>query len=75
MLEDGRFFVSISAVIRLQKHYEEAMMLYNHLLIAAMKAHWKLKPVLNLHTAIQRYQWFLEKYSGLINKIKNKYNA
>ena len=76
MLEDGSFFcVPISVVIRLQKHYEEAMMLYNHLLIAAMKEHWELKRVLNSCTAVQRYEWFLEKYPGLIGKVSNKYIA
>ena len=76
MLEDGRFFcVPISVVIRLQKHYEEAMMLYNQLLIAVMKAHWELKRVLNSCTAVQRYQWFLDEYPGLIDRVGNKYIA
>ena len=76
MLEDGKFFcVPISDVIRLQKHYEEAVMLYNHLLIAAMKAHWELRHVVNSYSAAQRYQWFLEEYPGLIGKISNKYIA
>ena len=66
MLEDGRFFcVPISVVIRLQKH----------LLIVAMKAHWELKRVLNSCTAVQRYQWFLEEYPGLIDRVSNKYIA
>ena len=76
MLEDGNFFcVPISVVMRLQKHYEEAMMLYNHLLIAALRAHWELKRVLNSYTAVQRYQWFLEEYPGLIDRVSNKYIA
>lgn len=76
VLEDCRFFcVPISVVIRLQKRYAEAMMLYNQLLIAAMKAHWDLKHVLNSYTAVQRYQWFLEEYPGLIDKVSNKYIA
>ena len=76
ILEDSKFFcVPISVVIRLQKHYEEAMILYNHLLIAAMKEHWELKRVLNSCTAVQRYEWFLEKYPGLIGKVSNKYIA
>lgn len=76
MLEDGNFFcVPISAVMRLQKHYEEAMMLYNHLLIAALRVHWELKRVLNSYTAVQRYQWFLEEYPGLIDRVSNKYIA
>ena len=76
ILEDSKFFcVPISVVIQLQTHYEEAMMLYNHLLITAMKAHLELKRVLNSYTAVQRYQWFLEEYPGLIGKVSNKYIA
>lgn len=76
MLEEGSFFcIPVAVVIRLQQRYKEAMMLYNQLLIAAMKEHWELKRVLNSYTAVQRYQWFLEEYPGLIDKISNKYIA
>lgn len=76
MLENGIFFcIPVSVVIRLTKYYEEAMMLYNQLLITAMKEQWELKRVLNSYTAVQRYQWFLEKYPGLIGKVTNKYIA
>ena len=59
----------------MQKYYEEAMALYNQMLIAALKAHWELKRVLNSYTAAERYQWFLDKYPGLIDKVSNKYIA
>ena len=76
ILEGGNFFcIPVSVVIRLTKHYEEAMTLYNQLLIDAMKAQWELKRVLNSYTAVQRYQWFLEEYPGLIDKVSNKYIA
>lgn len=76
MLEDGRFFcVPISTVIELQDNYLEVTMLYNQLLIKALNEHWRLKQMLNSCTATQRYQWFLEEYPGLINKVKNKYIA
>ena len=76
VLEESKFFcVPIATVIELQNNYSEVTTLYNKLLIRALNEHWRLKQVLNSYTAVQRYQWFLEKYSGLINKIKNKYNA
>lgn len=40
-----------------------------------MKSHWELKRVLNSCTAVQRYQWFLEEYPGLIDRVSNKYIA
>lgn len=76
MLEEGSFFcIPVAAVIRLQQRYKEAMILYNQLLITALKEHWELKRILNSYTAVQRYQWFLKEYPGLIDKVSNKYIA
>ena len=51
------------------------MELYNRMLGAALDVQWKLKRVLSSCTAVQRYQWFLEEYSGLIDRVSNKYIA
>lgn len=76
MLEDGSIFcVPISGVIRLQKTYAEVTMFYNRLLIQALNEHWRLKQILNQYTAIQRYQWFLQEYPGLIDRVSNKHIA
>lgn len=76
MLEDSDFFcVPIQCIIDLQYKYPELIMFYNHLLIRALDEHWRLKRILNQYTAVERYQWFLEEYPGLICKIKNKYIA
>ena len=76
VLENAKFFcVPISTVIELQNNYLEVTMLYNQLLIKALNEHWRLKQVLNSYTAVQRYQWFLEEYPGLIDRVSNKYVA
>lgn len=76
VLEDARFFcISISDVIELQNKYMEVTKLYNQLLIKALNEHWKLKQILNSYTAVQRYQWFLDEYPGLIDRVSNKYIA
>lgn len=76
VLEDAKFFcIPISSVIELQKKYLEVTMLYNQLLIKALNEHWGLKQILNSYTAVQRYQWFLEKYPGLSYRVSNKYIA
>mgnify|MGYP001781001138 CR=1 FL=1 len=76
VLEDGEFFcVPISAAMELQKKYLEITLLYNRLLIDALTEHWRLKQILNQYTAIQRYQWFLKEYPGLIYRVKGKYIA
>ena len=76
VLEDARFFcILISDVIELQNKYMEVTKLYNQLLIKALNEHWKLKQILNSYTAVQRYQWFLDEYPGLIDRVSNKYIA
>lgn len=46
--------------------------IYNDILQTAMKVHWELKIMVSQHTVLERYQWFLEKYPGLIDQISNK---
>lgn len=76
VLEDAKFFcIPISAVTELQNNYSEVTTLYNQLLIKALNEHWKLKQILNSYTAVQRYQWFLKEYQGLIGKVSNKHIA
>lgn len=49
--------------------------IYNEILQAAIQIHWELKFVVSQRTALERYQWFLEKYPGLIDRISNKHIA
>lgn len=46
--------------------------IYNDILQTAMRVHWELKIMVSQHTVLERYQWFLEKYPGLIDQISNK---
>lgn len=76
ILEDGNFFcVPTTDIVRLKNQYPEAMELYNRMLVAALDVQWKLKRVLSSCTAVQRYQWFLEEYPGLINRVSNRHVA
>lgn len=61
--------------MELQKSYHEVTLFYNRLLIKALNEHWRLKQILNQYTAIQRYQWFLQEYPDLINRVSNKHIA
>lgn len=76
MLEDGYFYcIPISVVAELQKRYIEISIFYTSLLSASLNLHWSLKRILTQCTAIQRYQWFLEEYPGLIDRVNKKYVA
>lgn len=47
---------------------------YNIVLAKALKEHWETKRTLYL-SAMQRYQWFLNTYPGLIDSVSNKHIA
>ncbi|MCD8354376.1 MAG: Crp/Fnr family transcriptional regulator [Clostridiales bacterium] len=76
LLEDGLFFcVPISLLPELQAKYPEVTQFYNRILIAALNEHWRMKQVLHQYTAMQRYQWFLEAYPGLVDRVSSKHIA
>lgn len=76
MLAEGSFFcIPMSVLASLQETHIEVVRLYNKLLISAFNEHWELKQVLAQYNTTQRYQWFLEKFPGIIEQINNKYVA
>lgn len=48
---------------------------YNRVLSQALDRHWEEKLLLHCCTAMERYQWFLEAYPGLIDQVNNRYIA
>lgn len=56
----------------LLNQYPELLQLYNRLLVNAFSMHWEIKTTLCRSTAMQRYQWFLRTYPGLVGRISNK---
>ena len=50
----------------------DCLKIYNELLKKAMRVHWEIKTITTQHTAIERYQWFLKAYPGLIDHVSNK---
>lgn len=76
MIEGGHFFcVPLTVIIQLQKQYQEVTTIYNQMLIAAADTHCKLRHILISYSAMQRYQWFLEEYPGIIQRVSHKYIA
>ena len=48
---------------------------YNQLLQKSIIDHWTIKNMLCQHDAMERYEWFLQEYPGVIDEINNKYVA
>ena len=55
--------------------YLEVAHLYNRLLVAALDEHLEQKRVLVRYDAARKFQWFMEKFPGIIDQINNKYVA
>lgn len=60
---------------RLMTENSDLLWIYNEFLQAALRAHWEIKTMVCQHTAMERYQWFLNTYPGLIDKVSNKHIA
>lgn len=57
------------------EQYPVLLKIYNNVLQTAMQVQWELKMVVSQRPVTERYQWFLEKYPGLIDRISHKYIA
>lgn len=76
VLEDCRFFcLPMSQILDMQRRYIEVSLLYNELLTLSLESNWKMKRILAQYTAIQRYEWFLDEYPGMIDQVNNRYIA
>lgn len=64
--------IPIPEVQRLLERYPVLQQLYHRLLIESFSMHWEMKLTLCRDTAMQKYQWFLRKYPGLVDQISNK---
>lgn len=64
--------IAIPEIQRLLEQYSELQQLYNQLLVASFSMHWEIKLTLCRDTAMQKYQWFLQKYPGLVDRISNQ---
>lgn len=73
--ESDLLVISVHDVRNLLDQYPVLMKIYNQLLVAAFSAHWELKAIVCRKNATERYQWFLQRYPGLIERISNKYIA
>lgn len=75
-LEDSELIaIPFGIVLPLLSRNLYLISLYNRLLRDSLKMHWENKMVLVQYTAAERYQWFLENYPGLIERVNHRYIA
>ena len=75
-LEDCELIcIPLAEVEHMLKNYPFLWELYQRFLLHSANMHRELKIATYQYSAVQRYQWFLEKYPGLIDQIPHKYIA
>ena len=67
--------VSITTVLDLLERFPSVTETYRKLLLLSANTHRNLKIATYQYTAVQRYEWFLKEYPGLIDRISHKYIA
>lgn len=63
------------ALTALMEEYPRLLWDYNRMLQQALRTHWEIRTMLCQHTAMERYQWFLQTYPALADRVSNKYIA
>ena len=53
----------------------QLLRVYNGLLTNSLRYHWSMKALMYQYTAMERYQWFLKYYPGLIERVSGKHVA
>lgn len=76
VLEDSEVLtVPLETVQKLMDQYPRLVEVYGDLVLRSAVMHRELKIAVYQYDALQRYQWFLKTYPGLIDRIPHKYIA
>ena len=67
--------ISKSKTQELLIQYPELLYAYNELLIIEMEEQQNIKNAMYMFDAKERYQWFLENYDGLMDRVSHKHVA
>lgn len=67
--------IPVADAIALLQNDVRTVHIYNSLLRNSLLEHWQIKTVLHKRTSMERYQWFLQAYPGLIDQVTHRYIA
>lgn len=54
---------------------KECLQLYVRMVQQSFRRHWEIKGVITQYPALERYQWFLRTFPGLIGRVNNRHVA
>ena len=67
--------IPVFDLMELLRDNPQLLRIYNELLTNALRYHWSMKALIYQYTAMERYQWFLNYYPGLIERVSGKHVA
>lgn len=75
-VEDSQVLaIPIDSLQRMLQNNTELLHIYNRLLISAITEHYTVKMALYQYSAAERYEWFLRRYEGMIDRVPHVYIA
>lgn len=67
--------IPVFDLMELLRENPQLLQIYNELLTRSLRYHWSMKALIYQYTAMERYQWFLKYYPGLIERVSGKHVA
>lgn len=75
LTESELFAIPVFDLMKLVNDSPQLLRIYNELLTNSLRYHWSMKALMYQYTAMERYQWFLKYYPGLIERVSGKHVA
>lgn len=75
-MEDSQVLVvPLQTALALLRENPAGIEIYNRLMCTGVAEQWEIKTALYQYTAAQRYEWFLERYEGIIDRVPHVHIA
>lgn len=75
-MEDSEILeIPIETIFELLNTNLQVVQIFSKMLLAGAEEHWEIKKALYRFTTSERYEWFLQRYEGLIDRVSHAYIA
>lgn len=73
MVTDGEVYsIAFEDIYSLQPRYQDILLFQKQILSRELQKHWQARMMMYKVESSSKYQWFLEEYPGLIDKVGHK---
>ena len=75
LAESELFAIPFFDLMELVNGCPQLLRIYNERLTNSLRYHWSMKALMYQYTAMERYQWFLRRYPGVIDRVPHRHVA